>query len=139
MSEYEIQANEFLKKAETKMHISRSGEVQGFPFEKNGTMWHYKYLITLSRKGKQYRFTFYDSFNNWHKNLRPTRYDVLATVEKYEVPDTVEEFATEFGYSIDDPCDYKLVKKIWEGCRKQYERLLDLFGDELMEELREIN
>ena len=139
MSEYEIQAIEFLKKAETKMHISRAGEVKGFPFDKHDTLWHYKYLITLSRKGKQYRFTFYDSFNNWKQNKRPTRYDVLASVEKYEHPDNVEDFAFEFGCSIDEPEQYKLVKKIGEGCRKQYERLLDLFGDELMEELREIN
>lgn len=139
MSEYEIQANEFLKKAEAKMHISRAGVVKGFPFDEHDTLWHYRYLITISRKGKQYRFTFYDSFNNWKYNQRPTRYDVLASVEKYRQPDNVEDFAIEYGYPMDEPEQYKLVKKIWEGCRKQYERLLDLFGDELMEELREIN
>ena len=139
MSEYEVQAIEFLKKAQTTMHISRAGEVKGFPFDANDTLWHYKYLITLSRKGKQYRFTFYDSFNNWKQNKRPTRYDVLATVEKYEAHDSVEDFALEYGYPIDEPDQFKLVKKIWEGCKKQYERLLDLFGEELLEELREIN
>ena len=138
MSEYEVQANEFLKKAETKMHISRAGEVKGFPFDANDTLWHYKYLITLTRNGKQYRFTFYDSFNNWQNNLRPTRYDVLASVEKDEVPDSVEGFADWYGYPIDEPEQYKLVKKIWEGCKKQYERLLDLFGYELMKDLQEI-
>lgn len=133
MSEYEVQAMEFLKKAETRMHISRIGEA-----EECG-MWHYKYLITLTRKGKQYRFTFYDSFHNWRNNKRPGRYDVLATVEKYEVADSVEEFAHEFGYLINDYQDEKRVNKIWEACRKQYQRLLDLFGDELMKELLEIN
>lgn len=50
MSEYEVQAMEFLKKAETRMFISRAGEVKGFPFDEHDTLWHYKYLITLTRK-----------------------------------------------------------------------------------------
>lgn len=64
---------------------------------------------------------------------------MLASVEKYEVADNLDDFAWEFGYKLDDPDEVKRVKKIWEACRKQYERLLDLFGDELMKELREIN
>ena len=139
MTEYEIQANEFLKKAETKMSISRTGEVQGFPFDEHDKLWHYKYQVTLTRHKKQYRFTFYDSFYNWQNNKRPSRYDVLACVEKYEVPYYVEEFAREYGYDIDEPADYKRVKRIHEACLKQYERLLDLFGEELMRDLQEIN
>ena len=139
MSEYEVQAIEFLKKAETKMHISRAGEVKGFPFNQSDTLWHYKYLITLTRKGKQYRFPFYDSNYNWKHNKRPSCYEVLACVEKYDQPDDLEEFAREFCYPMDTVHEMKLVKKIWEGCKKQYERLLDLFGEELLEELREIN
>ena len=38
MSEYEMQANAFLKKAETKMSISRTGEVKGFPFDAHDTL-----------------------------------------------------------------------------------------------------
>ena len=138
MTEYELQADEFLKKAETKMTISRTGEVKGFPFDEHDRMWHYKYQVTLTRHHKQYRFTFYDSFYNWNMNKRPTRYDVLASVEKY-CPDTLEDFADEYGCPIDDPKDYKRTKKTFEACRKQYERLLDLFGEELMNDLCEIN
>ena len=64
---------------------------------------------------------------------------MLACVEKYEVPYYVEEFAREYGYDIDEPADYKRVKRIHEACLKQYERLLDLFGEELMRDLQEIN
>ena len=139
MSEYEIQAIDFLKKAETKMTISRTGEVEGFPFDEHDRLWHYRYQITLTRHGKQYRFTFFDSFYNWRQNKRPTRYDVLASVEKYEVPDNLIDFAADFGYNVDDPQDYKRVKKIHQACMKQYDRLFDLFGEDLMKELQEIN
>lgn len=139
MTEYDIQAAEFLKHAETKITISRIGEVKGFPFDSRDTMWRYKYQITLTRKKNQYRFTFYDSFHNWRNNKRPSRYDVLASLEKYEVPDTVEEFALEYGYMIEDDREYKRVKHIWLACKKQYERLYDLFGADLMSELQEIN
>ena len=97
MSEYEMQANAFLKKAETKMSISRTGEVKGFPFDAHDTLWHYRYQVTLTRHRKQYRFTFYDSFNNWQHNKRPSRYDVLASVEKYD-PGCFEWFIKEYGY-----------------------------------------
>ena len=138
MSEYEVQALDFLKKAEAQLHISRSGEVKGFPFDQHDTLWHYKYLITITRKGKQYRFTFYDSHNNWLNNKRPSKYDVLASVEKYE-PYDFKYFVSEFGYEIYDEADEKRVRKIYEACDKQYQRLLDLFGEDLMQELQEIN
>ena len=138
MSEYEIQALDFLKKAETKMTISRTGEVQGFPFG-NDALWHYKYQVTLTRQGKQYRFMFYDSFAHWRDNKRPSRYDVLASVEKYELPGSLKEFAAEYGYEFDEDESYKRLKKIYNACRKQYERLLDLFGADLMQKLQEIN
>lgn len=138
MTEYENQANEFLKKAETKMTISRTGEIHGFPFDENDALWHYKYHITLTRHHKQYRFMFYDSHYNWSNNKRPSRYDVLASVEKYDVPYGVIEFGREFGYEINDDDDYKRVKKIRDACEEQYDRLYDLFGKELMEDLREI-
>ena len=137
MSEYEMQANAFLKKAETKMSISRTGEVKGFPFDAHDTLWHYRYQVTLTRHKKQYRFTFYDSFNNWQHNKRPSRYDVLASVEKYD-PVDFDWFCSEFGYECEEPEDEKLARKVYKACQEQYDRLLDLFGDELMKDLQEI-
>lgn len=143
MNEYEMQAAAFLKKAETHMTISRTGEVQGFPGDEPGSlsskMWRYKYQVTLSRNKKQYRFTFYDSHDHWQKNKRPSRYSVLACVEKYPAADTTEDFAHEFGYRLDTDADYRKTEKIRIECQKQYDRLLDLFGPDLMAELREIN
>lgn len=147
MTEYEVQANEFLKKACTKMSISRVGEVNGFPFDDHDSLWHYKYQVTLTRNKKQYRFTFYDSHYNWQNNKRPSRYDVLACVEKYD-PGCFEWFIKEYGYDraefgyeygMENKKEEKRIKKIYEACKNQYERLLDLFGEDLMEDLRDIN
>ena len=138
MSEYEVQALNFLAKAEAHMTISRSGEVKGFPFDEHDRLWHYKYLICLTRNHKQYRFTFYDCHNNWKYNKRPTKYDVLSCVEKYD-PGDFDWFIREYGYEIESPQDEKRAMKIWKSCIKQYERLLDLFGEELMAELQEIS
>lgn len=120
------------------MTITRIGEVEGFPFEPNDRMWHDKYQITLTRHHKQYRFFFYGSFYDWKNNKRPSRYDVLACIEKYD-PCDFEDFCSEYGYAYEDEKQYKRVRKIYNACKEQYERLLDLFGEELMEELREIN
>lgn len=135
MNEYEMNALEFLKKAETKMTISRIGEVRGFPGT-DDVNWRYKYQVTMTRHGKQYRFTFYDSHNNWRENKRPSRYSVLACVEKYPIPESLEDFMSEYGYPV---CDAKRVGRIHQACKKQYGRLLDLFGEELMKDLREID
>lgn len=139
MTEYDIQAADFLKKSGTKMTISRIGEVEGFPFDKHDMLWHDKYQVTLTRNKKQYRFTFYGSFHDWKNNKRPSRYDVLACLEKYQVPEYLDDFAAEYGYNIDDKQDFRRVSKIHQACKQQYEMLLDLFGEDLMRELQEIN
>ena len=138
MTEYDLQVSEFIKKSGVKMTMSRVGEVKGFPFDKHDSMYHDKYQVTLTRDGKQYRFTFYGSFYDWEHNRRPSRYDVLSCIEKYETPDSLEEFANEFGYEIETKEDCVRVKKIKDACQKQYEKLLWLFGDDLMEDLRKI-
>ena len=140
MTEFDIQAHEFLKKANAQVHISRVGEVKGFPFDNHDTFRHYKYNVMLIRGKDCYRYTFYDSANNYMTNKRPSRYDVLACLVKYEVPYDVKDFAAEYGYEIDDDYEeYKRVTKIHQACKTQYRKLLDLFGYELMAELQEIN
>lgn len=142
MTDYDMQAAEFLKKAEAHMTISRTGKVQGFPGDEPGSpsakMWRYKYQVTLTRHKMQYRFTFYDSHEHWKTGQRPSRYSVLACCEKYPAAETTEDFAHEFGYRLETEKDYKRVEKIRVACANQYERLQAMFGDELMAELREI-
>ena len=137
MTEYDVRATEFLAKTGTKMTISRTGECKGFPGESD-VLWRYKYQVTLSRKGEQYRFTFYDSHENWRLSKRPSRYSVLASLEMYPVPDNVEDFAYEFGYNLEIEDGRKRAENIRQACEKQYERLLCLWGEDLLREARSI-
>lgn len=138
LSEYEKQAINFLKKANAKISISFVEVVQGFP---NDTKDHYlrnKYSVKIRRGSKTYTFPFYDSHNNYIKNERPTAYDILACLEKYPVYGDLWDFANEYGYEITSRDEYNTVNKIYKACSTQYTKLLNLFGDELMEDLQEI-
>lgn len=138
MTEYEKQARDFLKASGARMEIRFQTTVKGFPFDNHDNNLHDCYLIKLYRGGKSYSFKFYASAADYLNNRRPSVYDVLACVEKYETPRDVWEFADEYGYQIDSRESYKRVERICKACRTQYEKLVRLFG-EYMEGLQEIN
>lgn len=140
MTDYNKQATDFLRKANTTMQITRVAIVDRFPNCDNyRTGWRWKYRITLHRNGKYYTFNFYDSINNYMKDKRPTRYNVLACLEKYEPWGDAWDFAKKYGYTIESKEDFNRVERIRKGCEKQYRKLFDFFGAELLEELQEIN
>lgn len=137
MTEYEKHAEDFLAKTRTRVNITRTGEVQGFPGTPD-VLWRYKYLVTFTRRGKQFRVTFYDSHNNWYNNQRPSKYSILACLEKYPIPDSVEDFAWEFGYKLDTPEQMRQAKKIHAACKKEWDNVRNMFGD-VLPEMREID
>ena len=137
LSEYDIQARNFLIKANATMDIVYICVVQGFPFG-DDKMYHYKYQVVITREGKKYDFPFYGSHYDYIRNRRPSKYSILASLEKYEQPNNVWEFAREYGYEINSEETYNRANRLWQDCRDQYKALLDLFGEELMEELQEI-
>ena len=139
MTEYESNARAFLEKANTTMRVIKICTVDGFPNDPRDKMKHNKYKVVLTRNEKTYDFDFYGSYRDYLDDRKPSVYDILACVEKYEYPTDPWEFAREFGYDIECEEDYNRVRRIADECREQYEKLLDLFGEELMEELCEIN
>jgi len=139
MTEYQRQAEDFLARSGTTMKITRDGDVRGFPFDKSDHHMHEKYLISMRRGCRSYEFPFYDCAANFHTNKRPTAYDVLSCLEKYEVPSDDWDFAHEFGYDIHDKESFNRVSKIRKACEEQYAALYLMFGDQWMEELRQIN
>lgn len=138
MSEYQQEALDFLRDSGTEMKIKFIEVVNGFPNDPKDTHPRNKYMVTMTRGSKGFSTPFYDSISNYEKDEEPTEYDVLACLEKYEVADSIEDFAAEFGYDIDEPEDRMRVRKIWQGCRTQYEKLVEFFGDEWMPRLQEI-
>ena len=138
MSEYDEIALKFLRDSGTNLEVVFDSVVEGFPFEENDGLLRNKYTVKLSRNGKSYEFPFYDSHYDYIRSLRPTEYDILACLEKTEVG-SFGKFIEEFGYVINDEKSYEQTRTAWTFCREQYEKLCDLFGDEWMEELCEIN
>lgn len=138
-SEYEKQVINFLIESGTPMEYIRLGTVIGFPFDKTDKNKHTKYRIILSRGEKSYDFPFYDSSYNYKNKIDLTPYDVLACLEKWEPEKDVWEFARSYGYDINSAKDFNNVSKIYQSCVDEYNALLDLYGEEWMEELRKIN
>ena len=141
LSEYEQQAIDFLKEAEATMKIEFTGTRMGFPGEDpddTKTMPHRRYKVTLERNGTSFSFPFYGSYRQYLDKEDPSEYDVLASLEKYDVG-TMADFVDEFGYVIKDRKSFMSVEKIWQSCKDQYRNMKRMFGSELMEKLCEIN
>lgn len=64
----------------------------------------------------------------------PTAYDVLSCLIKYDVG-TFEDFCCEFGYDTDS----RRAEQIYFACQKEYAQLQEIFTQQQLEELQEIN
>lgn len=139
MSEYEEQAERFLKKYKARIQLSEPEVVDRFPGDEKATGLRYAYKVTLHREGKQYTFPFYDSIANYRDDKRPSHYDILSCLESSPVyANDVWEFAAEYGYKIDSKASYMRVTKIFQDCKNMHSRLLRMFGQHGLEELQDI-
>lgn len=138
MTNYEKEARDFLKRNGARMTICYKDTICGFPFDKSDNQWHDKYSVTIRRNGKSYSFPFYNSAYATQRNERPTPYDVLACIEKYEPYGDVWDFANEYGYEIYDRKTYDNVNRIYKACGEQARKINRIFND-CMDELYEIN
>lgn len=133
-NEYDRQALEFLEMTNTKMDITFSGVCKNYLWDNRLCR---KYHVIIKRNNKQWMFYFYCSINN---TKRPTPYDVLACITKYEPEDNIEDFAKEYGYNYEpyeDRQGARRIERIYNAVIKEYENCYRLFGD-VMDELREI-
>ena len=141
MNEFTKLAKDFLKETNTRCTISYIDTVQN-PWNATDICkyWrHNRYRVRLDRNNKTYSFIFTDSYSNCENNKRPTCYDVLACLQKYEPYwSDVFEFAEEFGYEFHSREDFKRVEKIFKAVCKEYKNVDRLFHD-VMEKLAEIN
>lgn len=135
---YNGQARAFLRKAGARMSITYVKQVKGFPFDPNDRHMHDVYIVRIDRGGKSYRFPFYQSAWCTDNGVRPDAYDVLACLEKDCYCADAWDFADEYGYTVRSRSDFERVTRIYNVCKKQAEKLHRLFGEELMDDLREI-
>lgn len=133
---YEETAENFAKKWGVELRILRSER-------KRNELWNddedrYCFRCRIKRGEKSYCFDFWQSIAEGSNE--PTMYDILACFVKSEVG-SFEDFCAEYGYEFKYAEDYSRVRKIWRACKREWENVWNLFGDdeECWNELCEIN
>lgn len=124
---YQQQAEQFAKKHNVKININFCRYGQHFNDE---TAERYIFNITIKRNRKQFTINFGQSISDQDK--KPTIYDILSCLQKYENA-TFEEFCSNYGYNNDS---IKALK-IYKAVSREYKNVFRLFSD-IMEELQEI-
>lgn len=130
-TDYNKQANEFLRKTGATMKINFSHNGEHFADDKQNRD---IYKITISKGRRSYTFKFGQSLAKSGTGEAPTAYDVLACLQKYDVG-SFEDFCWEFGYNVDS----RQAEKTYKAVCKEYEKLCTIFSDEEMELMRDIN
>ena len=128
ITEYDMQANNFLALTGTTLEITRDEVVKKWGWDR------WKYSCKLERGHRTYTFPFFDSVKNFEEDRRPSKYDVLACLDTYDYISDIGDFALEFGYDIYD----KKTEKTYNACMRQSKKLHNLFTNEELEMLAEI-
>ena len=140
MRNYEADAVRFLNRIGVKVTITYIG-AGVHPFWIDG--FRNRYRVTVSRDGKRFTYTFYNSLHDYATNKRPTvnkpsEYDVLSCVEKFDIG-SFEDFCSEFGYEEgceDDKGRYRRnakAYKIYKAVVKEYIGIDRVFGNDIGE------
>ena len=135
MTKYRNQAKEFLESCNAKMGIRFIGaEINpdwGDNVKRN------KYMFVIKTPFGSMTDYFWDSEYNTERDIKPTEYDILACLEKYDVG-TIDDFVSEFGYEVHEWADVKRIESTYVAVVQQYNDLCRIFTPEQMEILRGI-
>lgn len=135
MFDYEKQAQDFLKATGTDFKVVGYRGCMFMPHTDGMKM--DKWEVRLRRNGKEWRFDFYMGLG--HGGAEPTAYDVLASIEKYDVG-SFEDFCNEFGYDmLDDETGRRNANTygLYKAVCREYKHVIDMFYD-CLDELCEI-
>ena len=131
MSEYDKQAEQFLKETETEFKVE---------FLENGLYFlddtepRDIYKITLKKGERVYNFKFGQSINDSDGKTKPLAYDILSCLQKSEVG-SFKDFCGDFGYDEDSI----KAEKIYKAVVEEWKNVKILFSDEEIQKLQEIN
>ena len=132
MNEYVKQAQDFLISCSATMEITYTGMELNSNWKDNELRNTYFATITTPRGTMKVKF--WDSVYNTERGIKPTEYDILACLEKYDVG-TFEDFVNEFGY---ESYYLRCAKRIYKAVTHEYQDLCRCFTEEQLESLREI-
>lgn len=132
ITDYEQQAAEFMAVTNSKIDVKylRTGK----HFDSDSTERDI-YKITLTSKGRTYKFNFGQSLikSGSKPRVKPTAYDVLCCLTKYD-PGTFEDFCNEFGYNTDS----RKAEKTYKAVQDEYLNVSRLFTETELELMKEI-
>ena len=130
MTNYQEQALQFLKDTKTSLKINFYKKDVYFKddYKKRNI-----YKCTLKNAKGSYTFTFGDSIHNTQNEIKPTEYDILATIEKYRYSD-YNDFLSLTGYKEDEKSE-----SIYKACENQINALERLFNEEEITKLQDIS
>lgn len=134
MNEYDVKAEEFLKKNNIRFSVLRTTVEKAWDNKS-----HYcHYVRFYNRKTKKsMSLKFFTSLQDfWDCNEECSAYDVLSCIQKYDVG-TIDDFVSEFGYEFSTWEDVKKTEKTYKAVVREYKGVKRVFGD-CLEELREI-
>jgi hypothetical protein len=131
-SEYDKQAEKFLKDTKTTLTIERANP-QTEPIWKGPH--GYQYKVTLQNDRGKYTFDFWDSLAAKEEGrAKPSAYSVLACLDQLYADD-FEDFCNEFGYDSDS----RTAEKTYNAMLEQDRHLRKLFTLDELEKLAEVN
>jgi len=129
-TDYQKQAQDFLDKTGAKLSISYLKHGKYFDDDKDSRD---IYSCTLKRGKKSYKFNFGQSIRNSDFGIKPTAYDILTCLQKYDVGD-FENFCGEFGYDTDS----RKAENTYKAVDKEYKSLAKLFSENELSLMAEI-
>ena len=135
MNEYVKQAQDFLTSCSATMEITYTG------MELNSN-WKDKelrntYFATITTPRGTMKVKFWDSIYNTERGIKPTEYDILACLEKYDVG-TIDDFVSEFGFEVHKWADVKRIENTYKAIVKEYQDICRCFTPEQIEAMQEI-
>ena len=131
MSEYVKQAKDFLASCNATMKITFLGKDVNRMWGESQLRNTYRATIRTPLGSMWVKF--WDSYNNTSKGIKPTEYDILACLQKYDVG-SLEDFISEYGY---DP-EYHNVQQIYNAVCNEYGKVCRCFTEEQIEAMSEI-
>lgn len=135
-TEYDKQAKKFLEETKTTMQITVANPQLKPNWIKENEKHGIDYVVTLKNDRHRYTFHFWDSIANKEKEIKPTEYDVIVSLNLLQGNEDIDfnDFCAEFGYDNDS----RMAEKIWIDCIEQNKQLRLLWNDNELEKLTEI-
>ncbi|MGN0318699.1 MAG: hypothetical protein ACI4E1_12285 [Lachnospira sp.] len=135
MNEYVKQAQDFLTSCNATMQITYTGISTNKDWDDKKL--RNTYSVTITTPKGSMKIKFWDSIYNTEHAIKPTEYDILACLEKYDVG-TIDDFVSEFGFEVHKWADVKRIENTYKAVVKEYQDICRCFTPEQIEAMQEI-